>query len=233
MTGVDVLAFGVHPDDLEIGIFGTLAKSINEGRKVLLVDLTQGEMGSNGTVEERKIEAQNAADIIGAERICLQLPDRGILVNELQIEVIVKCLRTYRPNWVLYPYYKDYHPDHENGSRLIREGIHSSGLHKYITEDLEPFRPTHQAMYYINDVIEPNLYVDISDVIQLKQRALLQHSSQFMKSNISKMTYLNSGFIGQLLSRDAYMGMRCKIDYAEAIQLINPPTVSSLEGSLI
>lgn len=233
MTNVDILAFGVHPDDLEIGIFGTLAKSVSEGKKVLLVDLTQGEMGSNGTVEERSREAKNAADIIGAERICLQLPDRGILVNKAQIEVIVKCIRTYRPNWVLFPFYKDYHPDHENGSRLIREGIHSSGLHKFETANLEPFRPTHQAMYYINDVIEPNLYVDISDVIALKQQALSQHRTQFMRTDVSKATYLNSGFIDQLLSRDAYMGMRCKKNYAEAIYLINPPVVSSLAGNLI
>ena len=229
----DILAFGVHPDDLEIGIFGTLAKSIQKNMRVLLVDLTQGEMGSNGDPKVRHEEANRAAEIIGADRICLKLPDRGVRLCPEQMELIIRCIREYRPQWVLYPYYKDYHPDHEHGSRLIREAIHSSGLIKYVTDHQKPHRPVNQAMYYINDVIAPNLYIDISDVIELKQRALSMHASQFKKELTSNATYLNNGFTDQLLSRDAYMGMICKQKYAEALQLITPPVADSLGGNLL
>jgi bacillithiol biosynthesis deacetylase BshB1 len=234
MTKYDVLAFGVHPDDLEIGIFGTLVKSIREGKRVLLIDLTQGEMGSNGNSEIREREAQEAAKLIGADRICLKIPDRGIRVEKDQLDLVVGCLRKFQPNWVLYPYYKDYHPDHENGSRLIREAILSSGLNNYqiIGQSEEAYRPKQQALYYINEVENQNLYVDISDVIELKRQALEKHESQFMKKEGSHDTYLNNGFVDQLIARDAYMGMRCKVHYAEAIHLITPPVVTSLGGQL-
>lgn len=233
MVQYDILAFGVHPDDLEIGIFGTLAKCIQNNMRVLLVDLTQGEMGSNGDPEIRHDEAQRASEVIGADRVCLNLPDRGIQLCPSQLDVVIRCIRAYRPNWVLYPYITDYHPDHENGSRLIREAIHSSGLIKYVTDDQKPHRPSKQAMYYINDVKEANLYIDISEVIDLKQRALSMHASQFVRTSESNATYLNNGFIDRLRSRDAYMGMICKTDFAEAIHLITPPVADFLGGNLL
>lgn len=229
----DVLVFGAHPDDIEIGIFGTLAKSVQSGQRVLLVDLTQGEMGSNGTPEIRREEARLAAEVIGADRICLNLPDRGIQVCAGHLEAVIRCIRTHQPNWILYPYIKDYHPDHEQVSRLVREAIHTAGLTKYETEGLMPHRPKHQAMYYINDVLEANLYVDISDVIDLKQHALEMHASQFKRTEGSNATYLNNRFIEQLLSRDAYMGMLCKKSYAEALHLVTPPVADKLGGQLI
>lgn len=228
----DILAFGVHPDDLEIGIYGTLAKSVTEGKSILMIDLTAGEMGSNGSPEIRKAEAENAAKLIGVDRMCLGLPDRDIRVEKNQLDQIIRCIRLYQPEWILYPFEKDYHPDHENGSRLIREAIHSSGLIHYKLDNLEPYRPVKTAKYYINDVESPNLYVDISDVIDLKRRALEQHSSQFRRDISSRNTYLNDGFIEKVVSRDAYMGMICKKGYAEALHLITPPVVGTLGGKL-
>lgn len=229
----DIVAFGVHPDDLEIGIFGTLAMEIKKGKKVLLVDLTEGEMGSNGTPEIRRVEALSAAKIIGADRICLSLPDRGILVDHEQLSKVIEVIRTYCPKWILYPYEKDYHPDHERGSQLIREAILSSGLAHFKIKNLEPHRPNKTAMYYINDVCEPNLYVDITEGIELKRKALEAHASQFLKSETSKSTYLNDNFIDKIMIRDAYFGTLCKKPYAEAIKLIVPPVSDGLEGVLL
>lgn len=234
MVNYDVLAFGVHPDDLEIGIFGTLAKTIQSGKRVLLIDLTAGEMGSNGTVEIRKSEAEKAARLIGADRICLNLPDRGIMPeSKNQVDAVVNCIRTYQPQWVLFPYNRDYHPDHEKGSNLVREAVFSSGLIHYDSgKELKPHRPSQMAMYYINDVHEANLYVDISSVTSLKQQALMAHQSQFVRTDDSRKTYLNDGFIEKVAIRDAYMGMICKRSHAEALHLLTPPVIEALGGDI-
>lgn len=229
----DIMAIGIHPDDIEIGIFGTLAKSVALKKKVVLLDLTAGELGSNGTVEIRRQEAEKAAKLIGGKRICLGLPDRGIRCDQDQVSALVDSIRTYKPEWILYPYHKDYHPDHENGSRLVREAIHSSGLKHYKTQIEGVHRPSRTAMYYINDVETPNLYIDISEVIGLKRKALEAHSSQFFKSENSSDTYLNNGFIDKVMTRDAYFGMLCKTSYAEALFLNTPPIVNHLGGNLL
>lgn len=229
----DMVAFGVHPDDLEIGIFGTLAKEIRLGKKVLLVDLTAGEMGSNGTKEIREKEASEAAKLIGADRTCLNLPDRGIRCTDFQISKVVEVIRQSQPKWILYPYYSDYHPDHERGSQLIRESILSSGLIHFKTGVLEPHRPGKTAMYYINDVKEYNMLVDISDFIALKKEALLKHSSQFERNIDSRETYLNNNFVEKVINRDAYFGTLCHRPYVEPLKLITPPVVDSLDGALL
>lgn len=229
----DLVAFGVHPDDLEIGIFGTLAKEIKLGKKVLLVDLTAGEMGSNGTPTIRAKEASDAAKLIGADRICLNLPDRGIRCNNHQIAKVVEVIRQTQSSWIFYPYHSDYHPDHERGSQLIREAILSSGLIHYKTEDLEPHRPAKTAMYYINDVKDYNLLVDISDFIHIKKEALQKHVSQFERNENSRETYLNNDFIDKVINRDAYFGTLCNKAHVEPIKLVRPPVIESLDGVLL
>lgn len=229
----DIVAFGVHPDDLEIGIFGTLAKEIILGKRVLLVDLTAGEMGSNGTQEIRAIEAKEAALLIGADRCCVHLPDRGIRCNEEQIRMVVEIIRETRPNWIFYPFYNDYHPDHERGSYLIREAILSSGLVHFKTGAFEPHRPLKTAMYYINDVKDYNMFIDISDVIDIKKAALQKHASQFERTEGSRQTYLNNNFIEKVISRDAYFGTMCNRSHVEPIKLIKPPVIDRLDGDLL
>lgn len=216
----DVLAFGIHPDDLEIGIFGTLAKEVDAGKKVILIDLTLGEMGSNGTPEIRKNEAGDAAKIIGAyQRYTLDLKDRGIRCDEESIRKIVEVIRRHQPSLILFPYFKDYHPDHENGSKLIKEAIHFSGLIKYELENTSPHKVTSYGMYYINDVENPNTYIDISTTIEKKIGALNCHVSQFGFNEGSIKTYLNTGFLEGLRSRDRYFGTLCGCLYAEAVYM--------------
>lgn len=227
------MAIGIHPDDLEIGIFGTLAKSAEIGKTIIMVDLTAGEMGSNGTAKIRNQEAENAAKLINAKRICLGLPDRNIHCSQDQIKKVVECIRTYKPTWIIFPYPKDYHPDHESGSRLVKEAIHSAGLKQFHSAIEEIHRPEKAAMYYINDVERPNLYIDISSAIELKRQALECHISQFNKTADSSDTYLNNGYIEKIVTRDAYFGMLCKKTYAEALCLLSPPVANHLGGELL
>lgn len=222
-----IMAFGAHPDDVEIGIFGTLAKHVLMGDKVIIVDLTRGEMGSNGTVEIRKDEAQKAAHLIGATRVNLELPDRGLNLSHEQVSKIVETIRFYKADAMLYPYFKDYHPDHEMASRLIKEAWHFSGLPKYMTQSA-PHRPKKMAMYYINDIENPNYYIDISAVHETKYKALEQHESQFMNQKGSRQTYLNDGFIEKIRIRDRYHGNLTGCDYAECIHLLRPPLGDNL-----
>lgn len=228
-----ILAIGAHPDDIEIGIFGTLAKQSQLGDEVYLCDLTRGEMGSNGSVEERQQEGQKAASLIKAKRYCLNLPDRGLRLEKEQLYAIVEHIRKIRPDYILYPYHTDYHPDHEATALLVKEAIHSSGLKHYITPGLEPHRPARSAQYFINDIGAFNMLVDISDTMETKLEALKCHESQFVMKSGMTATYLNNGFIEKVSIRNAYLGSvlsHCK--FAEALYLKEVPLVDSLQGKI-
>lgn len=228
-----ILVIGAHPDDLEIGIFGTLAKHSALGDEIVLCDLTQGEMGSNGTVHERFLEAKVAAELIKAKRVCLKLPDRGIRVEEGQIFKLVQLIREEKPDYILYPFYEDYHPDHEATSHLVKEAIHSSGLKHYITDGLESHRPSKSAQYFINDIGPYNLLIDISEYMDLKIQALKCHKSQFLRTEGTTATYLNNGFIEKVRTRNAYLGsVMSHCNFAEALLLKETPLLDSLVGRL-
>lgn len=135
MYNADVLAFGAHSDDVEIGMGGTIAKFVKQEKKVMICDLTEAELSSNGTVSLRKEEAAEAARILGADkRIQLTLPDRGLIMSDQAIRSIVTIIRTCRPKAVFMPYKKDRHPDHGNAAALVEEAIFSAGIHKYKDE---------------------------------------------------------------------------------------------------
>lgn len=214
---MDLMVIGAHPDDIEIGIGGTIAKYSQSKKSVILVDLTSGEMGSNGNSKIRKEEAERASKILGADkRINLAMKDRNILVNSENIKKLVDLIRTYRPKVLFYPYKKDYHPDHEAAYRLVREAIHTSGLSKYVTCK-DKYRPQEVYNYYINDIEEVSRFVDISSVYAIKQKALAAHESQFKKTHETIDTYLNEGFIENVGIRDRYWGMKSGCQYAEVL----------------
>lgn len=217
----DILAFGIHPDDLEIGIFGTLANEVQLGRKIILVDLTAGEMGSNGNVKIREEESQRAAKKLGAVlRYQMGFNDRGLKIDDTSIFHLTEVIRKHKPKLVLYPYYKDYHPDHENGSKLIKEAIHMASLVKYSNSSLPPHKIDRSAMYYINDIEHPNGYVDISESMALKIECLKCHASQFELNDGAVATYLNQSFIEKIVHRDAYFGSLCNCEYAESLHFL-------------
>jgi len=216
MEKIDYMFIGVHPDDIEIGC-GGIVKKLSKKYKVMMVDLTAGEMGSNGDKKIRLEESKKAAEILGSSyRINLELADTNLQDDSDTILKITDVIRKYRPENIVYPYEKDYHPDHEYGSKLIRKVIFKSGLIKYKTE-YEKYRPLRSFCYYINDIEKPTFFVDISDEYSFKIDALKKHKSQFSPQGGENKTYLNSGFMDKIIVRDRYYGSNLGCEYAEPI----------------
>jgi bacillithiol biosynthesis deacetylase BshB1 len=214
---VDVLLFGPHPDDIEIGAGGTAAKHARLGHRVGLCDLTAGEMGSNGTVEERLAEAEAARAILGASwRINLRLPDRALGSNPDHVRRVAGVVRSARPRSIAVPYWSDRHPDHVRASELLTEAIFSAGLRRFDAAG-EAWKAERVFYYFINDSAVPSFVVDVSDDYDAKRRALACHATQFTPSGPGAVaTRLTSSRFQQLIeSRDAQFGALTQVAFAE------------------
>lgn len=227
MTGnqVDLLAFGPHPDDLEIGLGGTLAKHAAKGYSVGLCDLTRGEMSSNGTPEERVREAEEARKVLGAAwRENLEFPDRGIGTSPNHVQKVVELIRRFRPRVVALPFWEDRHPDHVASARMLREAVFNAKLRRY-EADGAPWDPEWTCFYFINDSAAPSFLVDVTEYYDLKRRALACYGSQFTRATESAETRLNSPSFNRLIeSRDAQFGAQAGVTFAEGI-IVNEPVV--------
>lgn len=221
---IDILAFGAHADDVEIGMSGSIAKWTKLGKKVVICDLTEAELSSNGTVPIRKQEAEQAARIIGVdERINLQMPDRGLLITEEKIATLVKIIRTYKPRLIFAPYYEDRHPDHANCAQLVREAFFSAGIAKFDANS-QVHKAKKLCYYMINGNIAPDFVVDISNEIDVKEQALRAYRSQFMKTENSVDTPLTNHYIERVVARDRLFGTEVGVNFAEGFK-INQPIV--------
>ncbi|HJO37055.1 MAG: bacillithiol biosynthesis deacetylase BshB1 [Vicinamibacterales bacterium] len=221
---VDVLAFGPHPDDIEIGLGGTLAKHARAGDRVGLCDLTRGELGSNGTVEVRLEEAQAAARVLGASwRENLGLPDGGLRDDSDQVRAAAEFIRRCRPRTVAAPYGQDRHPDHAGGSRLVTAAVFAAGLRRAKIAG-EPWRPNWVCHYFINDTTQPSFVVDVSAHYETKRQALRCHASQFeAASDTAVATRLNApSFLRLVESRDEHFGARLGVAFAEGFVVTEP-----------
>jgi bacillithiol biosynthesis deacetylase BshB1 len=221
---VDILAFGPHPDDIEIGIGATLAKHASLGHRVALCDVTAGEMGSNGTVEERLAEAEQARLVLGASwRANLRIPDRGIGSAPDHIRIAAEIVRRARPRVVALPYWSDRHPDHAAASQLLTEAVFSAGLRRYPAAG-EAWTPEAVCYYFINDMAAPSFLVDVSDHYETKRRALACFASQFRPVGADAVpTRLTSARFGQLIeSRDAQFGAQAGVAFAEGFVVRRP-----------
>jgi N-acetylglucosamine malate deacetylase 1 len=214
---LDILAFGAHADDVEIGMGGTIAKFAAEGKLIGICDLTKAEMSSNGTVETRQQEALKAAEILGAEvRETLDLPDRGLFLKEEYIRKIVKVIRQYRPSIVFAPYFDDRHPDHGSCARLVEEAVFSAAVRKYDEDgSLKPHRPSALHFYMINGFHKPNFAIDVSGVMHKKIDALNAYESQFMKGVSTFDTPLVNGYIESVEARERLFGKEVGVEFAE------------------
>jgi len=214
---LDILAFGAHADDVEIGMGGTIAKFAAEGKLIGICDLTKAEMSSNGTVETRQQEALKAAEILGAEvRETLDLPDRGLFLKEEYIRKIVRVIRQYRPSIVFAPYFDDRHPDHGSCARLVEEAVFSAAVRKYDEDDsLKPHRPAALHFYMINGFHKPDFAIDVSEVMQKKIDALNAYESQFMKGASTFDTPLVNGYIESVEARERLFGKEVGVEFAE------------------
>jgi N-acetylglucosamine malate deacetylase 1 len=222
---LDLLVFGPHPDDIEIGMGATVALHARRGDRVGLVDLTRGELGSNGTPDERVAEAAAASAVLGAAlRLNLALPDGGLSADdEAQLDRIVRCVRAHRPRAIAMPYWEDRHPDHGSASRLLRQAIFRAGLRRVVTAE-EPWRPDWVCHYFINDSATPSFVVDVSEVYELKRQALACHRSQFTPpGDAAAATRLTSPLFTQLVeSRDAQLGALAGVRWAEGFVVREP-----------
>lgn len=212
---LDILIFGAHADDAEIGMGATIAKHTKHGLKVGLCDLTYAEMSSNGTVETRIEEAELAANILGVKvRTNLGLPDRGLFATQVNIERITQEIRKFRPRIVFAPYWQDRHPDHVACSGLVQEAVFNAKLRKYLP-DSEPVNVEQMYFYFINDVYEADLMVDVTDCYDEKIAALSAYRSQFITGQGTVATPLNQGYIERVEARDRVLGQKRMLTYAE------------------
>lgn len=236
----DVLAFGAHPDDVELSAGGTVAKLTKEGFKVAIVDFTRGESGSRGTPEQRLEEAEKATEILGvAFRENLYLSDTRLTLNEESITKTISIIRKYRPKAVLMPSPFERHPDHENAHAIVRNAMFKSGLLKYETS----YESILQERYRIGKLFsymqeyefphKPDFIVDISDTFVLKMDAIKSYVSQIFipgfSENEGPITRLyRPEFLKEIESRAVFYGAQIGVRFAEPFYSVEPLGVRNL-----
>ena len=233
---LDILAFGAHPDDVELSCAATIAKEISLGKKVGIVDLTRGELGTRGSADLRDIEAANAAKILGVSaRENLGFAD-GFFVNDKEHQLeIIKMIRKYQPDVVLCNAVDDRHIDHPKGSQLVSDACFLSGLLKIETEldgNLqEKWRPK-QVYHYIQwKNIEPDFVVDVTGFMDTKVAAVQAYSSQFFDPNSKEpeTPITSKNFIDSILYRANDLGRLIGVESAEGFTTERYVAVENLD----
>jgi bacillithiol biosynthesis deacetylase BshB1 len=219
---LDILAFGVHPDDVELGCSGTILAAIAEGKKVGIVDLTRGELGTRGTADTRKTEAANAAGILGVSiRENLGLADGFFINDETSQRRVITMIRKYQPEIVLANAVEDRHPDHGRSAQLVADAAFLSGLRKIETIDEDrsqaAWRPAYVFHYIQDRLLEPSFVVDITPYMDKKIESILAYTTQFYNPELDEpQTYISSPqFLDSVKSRAAMMGKRIGVGFAE------------------
>lgn len=220
---LDLLAIGAHPDDVELGCSGTLIKEIRRGKKVGIVDLTQGELGTRGTIETRYAEAADAAEIMGlAVRENLKMRDGFFKNDESHQLQLIAAIRKYRPEVVIGNIMEDRHPDHGRAGSLIYDACFLSGLRQVKTIDeggkeQEHWRPKILLQYIQDRFFEPDFIIDVSEVWEQRMQAVLAYKTQFHDPNSTEPnTYLsNPAFIEAVIARARLLGKRIGVAYGE------------------
>jgi bacillithiol biosynthesis deacetylase BshB1 len=227
---LDLLVFAPHPDDAEIGLGGTIARHVADGHSVGLVDLTAGELSTNGSVDQRRREADEAARLLGVRwRENLGWPDGGIAPTPELIRSAVACIRRHRPRAIAAPYWQDRHPDHVGASDVLTRAVFHSGLRRVDVEG-EPWRPDWTCYYFINDGAVPSFVVDVSAHYETKRAALACYGSQFAPAGAgAAATRLTASTFRQLIeSRDAQFGALAGVAFAEGLVVREPLQRASL-----
>ena len=220
---LDVLAIGVHPDDVELGCSGTLIKEINRGKKVGIVDLTQGELGTRGTIETRYEEAEEARKIIGASvRENLKMRDGFFSNDEAHQKLLISVLRKYQPDIVIGNILEDRHPDHGRAGQLIYDACFLSGLRQVKTTDeegneQEKWRPKYLLHYIQDRFYEPDIIIDITDVWEQRLQSITAYKTQFHNPESGgPQTYISSPeFLESVTARARLLGKRIGVQFAE------------------
>ena len=218
----DILAFGVHPDDVELGCAGTMIASIAAGKKVAVIDLTRGELGTRGTAETRKTEAANAAKVMGLHaRENLEMADGFFMYDEPNIRKVITAIRKYQPEILLCNAPDDRHPDHGRSSKLVTDAAFLSGLRKIETvfegKQQQEWRPKYVFHYIQDRYLKPDFVFDISAHHDKKLDAILCYTTQFNSADNSEpQTYISTpDFLDTVKARALMLGKRIGVKYAE------------------
>ncbi|SDH30583.1 bacillithiol biosynthesis deacetylase BshB1 [Winogradskyella thalassocola] len=234
---LDILAIGAHPDDVELGCGATLAKEVSKGKKVGIIDLTRGELGTRGTAETRDEEAFNSAKILGVQsRINMRFAD-GFFVNDKahQLEII-KMIRYYRPEILICNAIDDRHIDHPKGSQLVSDACFLSGLKKIETfyndekQPQDPWRPKVVYHYIQWKDIKPDVVVDVSGFMDKKEKSVLAYKTQFFDPNSKEPeTPISSkNFTDSIDYRARNLGRLIGVEHAEGYTVERFVAVESL-----
>jgi bacillithiol biosynthesis deacetylase BshB1 len=219
---LDILAFGVHPDDVELGCAGTLMAAIDQGKKVGIVDLTRGELGTRGTPTTRTQEAAAAAKIMGVDvRENLDMADGFFANDEAHQRKIISIIRKYQPDIILANAPEDRHPDHGRSAKLVSDAAFLSGLRKIETmhdgSAQNAWRPAYTFHYMQDRFIQPSFVIDITKYMDRKIEAVLAYGTQFNSADSSEpQTYISSPqFLETVKARALMLGKRIGVGYAE------------------
>ncbi len=219
---LDILAFGVHPDDVELGCAGTIMAAIDQGKKVGVVDLTRGELGTRGTPTTRTQEAAAAAKIMGVDvRENLDMADGFFANDEAHQRKIIALIRKYQPDIILANAPEDRHPDHGRSAKLVSDAAFLSGLRKIETvhdgASQQAWRPAYTFHYIQDRFIQPSFVIDITKYMDRKIEAVLAYGTQFNSADTSEpQTYISSPqFLETVKARALMLGKRIGVGYAE------------------
>lgn len=236
---LDILFFGAHPDDVELGCGATIAKEVSLGKKVGIVDLTRGELGTRGTAEIRDEEAKNAAAVLGVEiRENLKMRDGFFINDEAHQMQVIKMIRKYRPEIVICNAVDDRHIDHGKGSKLVSDACFLSGLIKIETEidgiAQAAWRPKLVYHYIQWKDLKPDFVVDVSGFMDKKVASLMEYKSQFYdpNSNEPSTPIATKNFKDSILYRAQDLGRLINSEYAEGFAVERYLAVNSL-GDLV
>lgn len=233
---LDVLAIGVHPDDVELSCSGVLLVEKKNGKKTGIIDLTQGELGTRGTAETRKEEAAKAGIILGVDvRENLMMAD-GFFQNDRCHQMkIIEAIRKYQPEIILCNAPEDRHPDHGRSAKLVSDATFLSGLMKIETEvdglTQQPWRPKY-VLHYIQDrFLKPNFVVDITDVFEEKLESIKAYATQFHNPGVDgPQTYISTpDFLDSIIYRSKMLGKMIGVKYAEGFISEKMIGIKSLE----
>lgn len=226
---LDILAIGAHRDDIELSCGGTIIKLADEGYRVGILDLTQGEAGTRGTAKERAREAKNAAKCMGITlRKNLYLPDAGVNNSESNQYKMIHILREYQPDTVIIPFWEGRHPDHYKTSILSYESCFFSGLKKLKIKG-QAHRPSKIIYYMAFQERHPTFIVDITEQLQRKMEAIKCYESQFSDSEDSKNIFMPAGDIFELLeARARVYGAIIGKKYGEAFLTKQPLEIEDI-----
>lgn len=232
---LDILAFGAHPDDVELGCSGTIAKEVSLGKKVGIIDLTRGELGTRGSVEIRNSESAKASEILGVVvRANLDMRDGFFTNDEAHQLKVIEMIRKYQPEIVLCNAITDRHVDHGKGSKLVSDACFLSGLRQIKTKwngvIQEAWRPKVVYHYIQWQNIEPDFVVDISAFMDIKMKSVLAYSSQFYdpKSSEPVTPIASKNFLDSINYRAQDLGRLVGVEYAEGFTTERYLAVNSL-----